>query len=142
MFELIRLDASGMFTGFFDDMSVLGLPAGLYAEAAAIGTSLIATVIETPPLAGDYNQDGIVDAADYTVWRDNLGAADESALGGNGDGENGVDAGDYALWRGNFGATLGSGSGELSETAVPEPATALLLLGTPAIFFYLRRVVR
>ena len=24
-------------------------------------------------LPGDYNADGIVDAADYTVWRDNLG---------------------------------------------------------------------
>ena len=30
------------------------------------------------PTAGDYNDDGIVDAADYTVWRDNLGAAHRS----------------------------------------------------------------
>lgn len=73
-------------------------------------------------LAGDFNDDGTVDAADYTIWRDNLGAADETALNGNGDGLNGIDAADYLIWKNNFGATAGSGS------AVPEPSTALLLL--------------
>jgi hypothetical protein len=30
-----------------------------------------------PPLPGDYNNNHVVDAADYTLWRNNLGAADE-----------------------------------------------------------------
>src|SRR3989304_3890208 len=30
-------------------------------------------VLPTVAVAGDYNSDGIVNAADYTVWRDNLG---------------------------------------------------------------------
>ena len=33
--------------------------------------------------AGDFNNDGKVDAADYTVWRDNLGS--DFNLAGNGD---------------------------------------------------------
>ena len=56
-------------------------------------------------LAGDFNDDGIVDAADYTVWRNNLGS--DFDLGGNGD-ETGashdiVDQGDYLLWKQHFG---------------------------------------
>lgn len=74
-------------------------------------------------LAGDYNFDGAVNAADYTVWRDNLGASDESALSFNGNG-GGVDASDYFLWRNNFGNVLLQASTS-STTAVPEPATAL-----------------
>ena len=74
-------------------------------------------------LAGDYNGDHVVDAADYTVWRDHLGAADESSLNGNGDGMNGVDAGDYTRWKNNFGATGGAGS----VAGVPEPSALALL---------------
>jgi hypothetical protein len=77
-------------------------------------------------LAGDYNGDMKVDAADYTVWRDNLGAGDESSLNGNGDGMNGVDIGDYNRWKTNFGAVAGAGA--LAAGAVPEPGTAFLCL--------------
>lgn len=77
-------------------------------------------------LAGDFNNDGIVDAADYTVWRDNLGG-DESTLGGNGDGVGVVDNDDYALWAANYGATSGA-----VITAVPEP-TAIVLLGLAGV---------
>ena len=31
------------------------------------------------PVPGDYNQNGIVDAADYTIWRDTLGSTTDSA---------------------------------------------------------------
>jgi hypothetical protein len=78
-------------------------------------------------LAGDYNDNGFVDAADYSVWRDHLGAADESSLNGNGDGLNGVDAGDYTLWKINFGAP-GAGAGGLGAGAVPEPGTLVMCL--------------
>jgi len=66
-------------------------------------------------LLGDYNNNGIVDAADYTVWRDG-NSPDDSQAG-------------YNLWKANFGNTSGSGSAAAtSATAVPEPSTALLLL--------------
>ena len=80
-------------------------------------------------IEGDFNGDGIVDAADYTVWRDNLGA-DESTgiLNGNGDGGT-VDNSDYALWVANFGNTAPPASAEVSQTAaVPEPTSLILIL--------------
>jgi hypothetical protein len=87
-------------------------------------------------LQGDFNNDGIVNLADYTVWRDNLGAANEGALNGNGSNSGGVDAADYALWKTHFGATSGSVSALTS--AVPEPA-ALMLLAMVVPFALLRR---
>lgn len=67
--------------------------------------------VAAPVLAGDYNQNGIVDAADYTVWRDRLGGEFAQA--------------DYGVWKQNFGATGATGSA--SADAVPEPATLPLI---------------
>ena len=74
-------------------------------------------------IAGDFNRDGRVDAADYTVWRDSLGTVvGTSTADANGDGF--VDHLDFDIWRRSFGAsTMASLNAEL----VPEPQTALLL---------------
>lgn len=85
-----------------------------------------ASLLITPVgLAGDFNDDGIVDAADFTIWRDNLGATTEDVLNGNGDGQNGVDSADYDLWVANFGETLNE---ESSSATVPEPSSVGILL--------------
>lgn len=87
-------------------------------------SSIVRVELISAGLPGDFNDDGVVDAADYTVWRDNLGANDESALSGNGNGSNGVDQADYQLWAYNLGTTSpGSGS-----ATIPEPATLVLLI--------------
>lgn len=75
---------------------------------------------------GDYNGNGVVDAADYTKWRDNLGAASEAGINNNGDG-GGVTASDYTFWKARFGNTSGAAAGGLISAAVPEPAAWLLL---------------
>lgn len=62
------------------------------------------------PLPGDYNGDGHVDVADYTVWRDTLG-----------------DIASYLVWRDHFGETLPAPLKQGSLT-IPEPASAALLL--------------
>ena len=67
-------------------------------------------------LPGDYNDDDIVNAADYASWRDHLGSPTSLPN----DSTTGVDAGDYGVWRANFGATPGAGSG--FTTVVPEPS--------------------
>lgn len=75
-----------------------------------------------PQLDGDFNFDGAVDAADYTVWRDTQGATGPGLVAdANGDGV--VDGLDYAVWQGNYGATLAGGAG-----AVPEPASVVVAL--------------
>lgn len=80
---------------------------------------LVAT--DAPVAVGDFNGDGLVNAADYTVWRDNLNG-NESVLGGAGDGSGIVDAGDYTLWKNNY------GGGASLAAAVPEPLTTTMLL--------------
>jgi hypothetical protein len=80
-------------------------------------------------LPGDFNGDLMVDAADYTIWRDNLGAPTDGALMGAGDGHPGVDAGDYALWKTNFGLAAGAGATVVASAApVPEPSTAMIFV--------------
>jgi hypothetical protein len=76
------------------------------------------------PTPGDYNNDGIVDAADYNVWRDSLGMASAGlAADGNNDGK--VDQEDYLVWKNHFGQGAGSGAGSI---AVPEPGGLALAL--------------
>ena len=79
-------------------------------------------------LVGDYNGDGVVDAADYTVWRDAVGQAVAPYFGADGNGDGLVDDADCAVWKARYGTTA---AGEAALAAVPEPAgLALLLLGT------------
>jgi arylsulfatase A-like enzyme len=79
-------------------------------------------------LNADFNGDGVVDAADYTVWQDNLGLS-ASALNGNGSGAATVVQADYLLWKTKFEALA---TGSESTAAVPEPTTLLLVLLTLA----------
>ena len=78
-----------------------------------------------PPVPGDYNHNGIVDAADYTIWRDTLGQTG-MGLSADGNGNGSIDSGDYDLWKANFGNHSGSGAG--ANAAVPEPSTLVLLM--------------
>jgi hypothetical protein len=85
------------------------------------------SVVGPANLIGDYNNNGIVDAADYTLWRDTLGRTG-SGLAADGNGNNQIDTGDYTVWKSHFGQTNGGGSGAGMNAAVPEPATLILLL--------------
>jgi hypothetical protein len=85
-----------------------------------MGTVVYDTIVDSSANLGDFNGDGIVDAADYTVWRDNLGRP-ASTIGNNGAGGATVTAADYQVWRANFGATYASGSLSTTAAAVPEP---------------------
>ena len=97
----------------------------------------------TVPLLGDFNGDGVVSQADYTVWRDHLGSPDEQALNGNGSFSGGVDAADYELWRENFGQSLPLiGAAATTNIAIPEPTSQrlLLLLAGYALVFCQARI--
>ena len=73
-------------------------------------------------MTGDYNNNGIVDAADYVLWR-NGGPLQN-------DPTNGVQAEDYNVWRANFGRTAGPAAGSsLAGSSVPEPAGLIIACG-------------
>ncbi|MGE3243663.1 MAG: hypothetical protein AB7G28_22600 [Pirellulales bacterium] len=79
-----------------------------------------------PRPLGDFNYDGVIDAADYTVWRDSIGSTTHLDADGDFDGVVGVL--DYELLKSNFGSTAGGSSWTTLGATVPEP-TSLLLCG-------------
>ncbi len=113
--------------GFFED----GTTKNLFAEGATIsGTGFNGTVnisyaggdgndvvlnLVAAAIPGDHNSDGVVDAADYVLWR---------KTGGHAQG--------YTDWRNNFGATNNSGTGS-HTTQVPEPCTGVFILAALGI---------
>lgn len=84
---------------------------------------------------GDYNGDGMVDAADYSVWRDALGQSVDPYDGADGDGSGTVDAADYDVWKASFGI-IAPGAGAGAIAAVPEP-TSGALFALAAVFLVL-----
>lgn len=92
----------------------------------------------SPP--GDYNGDGAIDAADYTVWRDAKEAGAITLLNRNPSKIGPVDEDDYTLWRESFGMTLGAGATTAAELssgvniAVSEPNTFVLALAGLPLF--------
>lgn len=84
-----------------------------YGDATVDNIVIGAAVIA---LRGDFNDDGIVNLADYNVWRDNLGS-DAAALNGKGSGAPTVVQADFELWKANLGKTAFF---KASTAAVPE----------------------
>lgn len=82
----------------------------------------LSSVIVPQGVPGDYNNNGVVDAADYVLWRNGGPLQNEVDTPGT------VNAVDYAAWRARFGNTAGAGA-SLGGAAVPEPSLCLLMLG-------------
>jgi hypothetical protein len=124
------LASNGGTGGMFDTFDLPALADGLEWAILPGNVTNFLAVVDAPILAGDHNDDGVVDEDDYTVWRDNLGGtslANETASIGI------VDYADYDAWKVNFGATLGSGSAGASPSrGVPEPAIVVLVLSAMA----------
>jgi hypothetical protein len=100
----IYVPSTGSLTAHGDDLMI----------AAVVGAVM-------PGIAGDYNQNGTVDAADYTLWRNTFG---QTGVGLPADGdENGVvDDGDYGVWKLHFGQSAPGGNGGASfGRSAPEP---------------------
>jgi uncharacterized repeat protein (TIGR03803 family) len=75
-----------------------------------------------PDLPGDFNSDGVVDAADYTMWRDTNGAAEQ-----------------YEVWRTNYGEVAGNAVVTSPSEAVPEPTGVASLVMGAAVVVRVRR---
>ena len=115
----------------------MGTPADIYPEMDLLDLFTQAEVdaaVLPQPVAGDYNNNGTVDAADYVLWRNGGPLQNEVHNPGT------VSIEDYNEWKARFGKP-GSGSGV--NAGVPEPTTlAMLMLGIAAIQMVRRREVR
>jgi hypothetical protein len=119
-FELLA--ALGGVTGEFDDVSLPPLPSGLAWDLSYAATAVLLKI--TSVLPGDYNGDGLVNAADYVVWRK----------------QNAPQEG-YDTWRDHFGNSLSGGGAATAERvngAVPEASAAMLSI-IAAVGLFLRR---
>ncbi|QDU55504.1 beta strand repeat-containing protein [Aeoliella mucimassa] len=125
--DSLFLDGVSQLTGIYGSSADMPAGADYYVDyLTGLGLLEVTTYVAPPVLPGDYNYDGIVNLADYTVWRDNLGAA-EGTLGVNDTVGGAIGLDQYDLWKGNFGATAAAAS--LSDQAnVPEPASAVVCL--------------
>jgi hypothetical protein len=128
------LDAGDPMTDDAVPFDQRGMPYGRVADGDStpgaridIGAYEAQGVPEAMP--GDYNRNGVADAADYTVWRNALGATGLVPLtGADGDGDGKVSQIDYRVWKSHFGQVFplpGAGSGASYTTALTvEPAAA------------------
>lgn len=99
-----------------------GMPSAAGTPVTAILGIDNVSLMEAPEqLPGDYNDNGLVDSADYAVWRSAYGGVDLVA-DGNKDGE--VNAADYTVWRDNLQALLANNGG---VSSAPEPRSAMVV---------------
>ncbi len=116
---LCTLDITLLGFGVDDDQE-------LYAVGSRSGRGIVykfASAFFLPH--GDYNENGTVDDADYTVWQSAVGDTSRIGYGADGNADGKIDAADYVVWRAHYGETAGPGSGGVSEGA-PEPSTLIL----------------
>jgi hypothetical protein len=98
-------------------------------QGVLYGVPLTTTIGAPNFITGDYTKDGVVNAADYTVWRDTQGATGTNSAIPAADGnlDYAVTPADYDVWKSKFNTPNGPGA-VAASTAVPEASTILLAL--------------
>lgn len=121
-FGFLAFDATLEVTN--NTMTLVGGPETIAVSTRQVGWDLLGEVYSLP---GDYDDNGVVDAADYTIYRDALeaggGPLDATWTSADGNGDGLVDPTDYTVWRNNFGRTAFS-----AASAIPEPGTLVAAL--------------
>ncbi len=99
-------------------------------EAGGVDSTAGALITITS-LLGDYDFSGLVDQADYHVWRQYFGATDEERLAADGNRNGTVDIADYTIWRDNLGAMLPTPTllGDSNRSSLNQPADSFLQAG-------------
>lgn len=102
--------------------------------AFSLSVPLAYRTLPLPGIPGDYNSNGTVDAADYTVWKDSFGDMTNLTADGNGNGV--IDAADYTVWKDHFGENSASRD---ALQVVPEPTCCCVLSFVIVVFAAARR---
>jgi autotransporter-associated beta strand protein len=145
--QSFQILAADTLVGHFTNHLLPSLPNG-YSWQVRYSTDDITLTVRSAGFSnvvnpvGDFNLDGFVDAADYTIWRDTSGSTDSLAADANGDQL--VNSLDYEFWKAHFGEhyNVGVGGGSLDTVGVPEPSTVFFVAITVLIFQCDKRLVR
>jgi hypothetical protein len=89
--------------------------------------------INPPPQNADFNDDGQVNGADLTIWKNAFG----QTASGDANGDTRSDGADFLIWQRQLGPAFTGGI-----TAVPEPATGVLCFGSFTILALGRAAAR
>ncbi|MGE3241957.1 MAG: sulfatase-like hydrolase/transferase [Pirellulales bacterium] len=125
LYQTFEIVTAGNIIGTFSSHELPTLPSGLTWRVlyTTHGISLAVrppgqsnTIIPT----GDYNLNGKVDAADYSVWRDSLGST--SALDADGNGDHVVDNLDYEVWKSHMGQSFTGMAGDFNSNGTVDAA--------------------
>ena len=130
--------ASGGFRGLLDNLYVYSdarTPAEILADVRAVlGAGYVpAPDAEVDHDPGDYNRDGIVNAADYTLWRDLVGQSVPLGTLADGNRDGMIDAADYGVWKSHFGVVTPPGLGGTGSAAMVEDAAPAETVVGPAV---------
>ena len=138
MFPIITANfVQGQFD-FYDINNINEMPDGLAFRINYLSNAVQLEVVNKEFFEADFDEDGDVDYTDYAIWK---GAYDLNQLG-DATGDNISDAADYTIWRNQLGSVSGgAGSGaafDFGPAAVPEPGAAAILAVALAIFASVR----
>jgi hypothetical protein len=117
--DVIHSDGSDLSTSSFAHIKLVGGSATVSIVPNGSGGSDVelSNIFSNPTLAGDINNDGLVDVADYNIWAANVGKTGATWLQGDLNGDGLVDVADYNIWAANVGKTA----------ATPEPISMIIL---------------
>ena len=99
----------------FDSLPLRNYTGGTIMDA---NLANVTRIIERTLAPGDYNFDGVVNNADYLVWKNSYGSTTAAEADGNGDGV--VNAADYTVWRNSM-------AGAAQSVTIPEPTSAAIV---------------
>ena len=91
--------------------------------------SSIVEYVGAAAVSADFDSDGDVDGNDFLIWQRGFGLTGQtSKVNGDANGDGSVTGADLGIWK----STFGSPGGLSAASAVPEPATAQMLLAVGA----------
>jgi hypothetical protein len=99
----------------------------IFTAASGGGSAIFLTSLPAPPgddLDGDYNDDGLVDTADFVVWQKFNGTSTDLPNDPN---PVPIDNDQYTTWQTHFGESNAGAGGADRSTTVPEPSHWWLL---------------
>jgi hypothetical protein len=119
------IDYQGALNGSVGNIAFGVVPSGFNYSLVNNTSATSIDLVVSPQLLGDYNNNGYVDAADYTVWRNNVGQSAGTLL--NDDTGVAIGPAQYNLWKTHYGNGP-SGASAFNSDAVPEPASVVVVL--------------